>query len=567
MATHPDSPANPATEIVAVDMFCGAGGFSEALSQLCTERGWTLHEVAINHWHTAIQSHRQNHPDAAQYHAKVEGFDNPSALIDDVVDEDIDTIRDSDVSVDILVGGPECTHFSSARGGKPVNDQHRSSPWELLSWVSALNPSTFVVENVKEIMSWGPIVNGQPTRDGSIFETWVNILNDLGYSVNWTTLNAAQYGDPTSRERFFLVGSKTGQATFPEPTHSSTDPSLPDPRPAAEIIDWTDTGTSIWTRDLTEPRVHSPPKDTTLKRIAEGLRRHSHEALEPFATVLENLTRDSIKQLRQNRVVAPADAPTVAAATDTPFLVPTAPEPSQGVAPTVTQTPDHNSQARPEATVGEPVMLRQQDGAHPTAVHDTPVPTIATGGGHALVTPSLVMPKNYPKRGIHSNSLYDPTTQPFHTVTADPRAKLVSPQLAPLGQPLPTDTTAVQPFIDDYEGAAGHPNDPLKTVTSRGRFALCVPELYPHGLDIKYRMLHPRELKQAQGFPASYELAGAKTDKTEQIGNAVPVHLAKAICEHVLTATEPSLTTFGAGLTDDELPEIPSYDEVSSPEA
>lgn len=57
-------------------------------------------------------------------------------------------------------------------------------------------------------------------------------------------------------------------------------------------------------------------------------------------------------------------------------------------------------------------------------------------------------------------------------------------------------------------------------------------------------MLQPRELKQAQGFPEDYELVGSKRETTKQIGNAVPVNLAKALCTQLLTGDEPSLQTF-----------------------
>ncbi|WP_344222840.1 DNA cytosine methyltransferase, partial [Aeromicrobium tamlense] len=172
------------------------------------------------------------------------------------------------------------------------------------------------------------------------------------------------------------------------------------------------------------------------------------------------------------------------------------------------------------------------------------------------------------RRGLHSNPLYQPNEQPFHTVTSDPRAKLVTPSLLrwshggatlEVDEPMPTIATekggvfslsqpVVRPFIDDYEGPPKPVDEPLGTITSRDRFALCIPELWPWSLDIKYRMLQPDELKQAQGFPADYEIAGTKADRTEQIGNAVPVHLARALCKHVLTAQDPSLATYGAGI-------------------
>jgi len=585
-------------QIIAVDLFCGAGGFSEGLRQACRELGYDLKHAAINHWARAIETHERNHPDAHQYHSKVEQL-HPPEVIDALVDDDVEDVHAADVSVDLLVAGPECTHFSTARGGKPVNEQKRMSPWHVLDWLEKLDVDTFLIENVGEIQSWGPVEDGQPSRDGTVFDAWINALNQLGYSVEWTTLTAADYGDPTSRERFFLVGRQGGKATFPEPTHSDDDPELPDRRTAAEIIDWSDLGGSIWTRDLTHKRVHTPPKDTTMQRIAEGIRRHCDDRLEPFADALEELGRDEIRALREDRIVPARYADLVAGAVDEPFLV---------------QVPDA------DVTLATPSILRQQDGGPPWNPRNRPMPTIPTGGGHAISTPALVMPKNYPQRGIHSNGLYRPESQPFHTVTSDPRAKLVRPSLLrwshggatlDVNEPMPTiaterggvfslsspylcplyqeragqqprtrtlerplmtvpaskspaavTTPLVRPFIDDYEGPPQPVDASLGTVTKRDRFALCVPELWPWGLDIRYRMLQPSELKQAQGFPEDYDIAGTKADRTEQIGNAVPVNLAKNLCKHVLTAGDPSLASYGGGITGEAVGSVPDYEDV-----
>ncbi len=50
--------------ITAVDLFCGAGGFSEGLSQAADELGFELREAAVNHWDQAVETHEANHPDA-----------------------------------------------------------------------------------------------------------------------------------------------------------------------------------------------------------------------------------------------------------------------------------------------------------------------------------------------------------------------------------------------------------------------------------------------------------------------------------------------------------------------
>jgi DNA (cytosine-5)-methyltransferase 1 len=52
--------------------------------------------------------------------------------------------------------------------------------------------------------------------------------------------------------------------------------------------------------------------------------------------------------------------------------------------------------------------------------------------------------------------------------------------------------------------------------------------------DIRFRMLQPRELARAQGFPDHYQFSGTKAEVTKLIGNAVPVSLAEALCRELL---------------------------------
>lgn len=584
--TEPPNTTGTARHIVAIDLFCGAGGFSEGIKRACSSLGYGLQHGAVNHWDVAVQSHQANHPDAVQFHSRIEQL-HPPDVIDTVVDEDVRDVHADDVDIDLLTAGPECTHFSSARGGKPVCDQKRASPWAVLRYLEQLTPSSFIIENVPEFKSWGPIKDGQPTRDGTIFDAWINAANQLGYSTNWTTLNAADYGDPTSRDRFFIIGQRDTTATFPEPTHSDTDDTLPNRRTAADIIDWTDRGTSIWTRDLTEPRVHSPPKDTTLKRIATGIREHSPDWLSPISRAVETFTRDDIRTLRKSRVVAPQDVQTVAAAVDTPFLTPI-------YSPTDESTDTQPSPDPPGSSL-TPLLLRQQDGGSPVDITSQPLPTIPTAGAHALIIPSLIMPKNGPQGNIHSNSLYRPEAQPLHTLTSDPRAALLSTTLlspSPRHQPHspktplnPSDNTVSQrsptvpsnvtvsqtrpysnyltPSIDEFQISPMAVDQQLHTHSQNPRFALCIPELNGLAVDINYRMLKPTELKQAQGFPQSYTLTGTKTENIKSIGNAVPVSLATNLCKHVLSSTDPSLSSFGGGLNPDSNADIPSYEDVA----
>jgi DNA (cytosine-5)-methyltransferase 1 len=107
----------------------------------------------------------------------------------------------------------------------------------------------------------------------------------------------------------------------------------------------------------------------------------------------------------------------------------------------------------------------------------------------------------------------------------------------PVSAPAPTFATSgavslVEPFVVPYYGTS-RPTPvaaPLPTVTTRDRFGL----VEHAGLDIRFRMLQPHELAAAMGFPTGYRFAGNRADQVRQIGNAVCVGVADALCTAAL---------------------------------
>lgn len=100
------------------------------------------------------------------------------------------------------------------------------------------------------------LVTGRPikSRRGEHFRAWVAALEAVGFKVDWKVLTCADYGDPTTRRRFFLIGRSDGKRLrWPEPSHDrvgGTDllGSRQRWRGAREVIDWTMTGNSIFRR-------------------------------------------------------------------------------------------------------------------------------------------------------------------------------------------------------------------------------------------------------------------------------------------------------------------------------
>lgn len=485
--------------IVAVDLFCGAGGTSTGLALAAGAIGAEIDLIAVNHWNIAVETHAANHPRAEHHCATLEGLEPWDVL-------------GRGRRLDLLVASPECTHHSSARGGVPMSDQSRASAWHVVRWVEALKPSAVLIENVPEFETWGPLgVNGRPLKSkaGTTFRAWVDALRSLGYTVDRRILNAADYGDATTRRRLFVVAVRGRCAPpFPSPTHTKDvalrDLFTPAPlkpwRAAREIIDWTLPSRSIFGRER-------PLAESTMRRIEEGLRRFGGANAEPFLAMMTH-GRD------KGRVRD----------TDDPL-------------PTITCA------KRGEIALIEPMLLGQQSGGVARLTTE-PSPTVAGKGAIALA--EFIVGQGGPTGSGRPRDVDDP----LKTVLAENRHSLVQPfVLAPLGrgrgnapraidQPVPTITasrgggTVVEPVLVPYygNGRARPVSVPVGTLTTHDRFAL----VEGSRLDIMLRMLQPHELSAAMSFPADYKFAGNKGDVVRQIGNAVPVGVARSLARSII---------------------------------
>ena len=206
------------------DLFCGAGGSSTGAEKAIEEIGGKMELVAVNHWPIAVQTHQLNHPTAQHYLQDLDKAD-PEEIV-------------PNRCLDLLMASPECRFYSRARGGKPIHDQGRMNPWIVHRWLTSLNVRCLLVENVPEFTDWGPLLDDDrpdKTKKGIYFEEWVKSLWGLGYQAKWRMLNAANYGDATTRIRFFLQARNDGKPIrWPEATHSKT--GSPEPAPRASQV-------------------------------------------------------------------------------------------------------------------------------------------------------------------------------------------------------------------------------------------------------------------------------------------------------------------------------------------
>jgi DNA (cytosine-5)-methyltransferase 1 len=144
---------------------------------------------------------------------------------------------------------------------------------------------------------------------------------------------------------------------------------------------------------------------------------------------------------------------------------------------------------------------------------DTPLPTTTSRGTQNQLAAVNLIHMNHADGG----KTWSGADEPMRTVTAGgTHAALVASFLVryfgksvatPLSAPLPT--------------ACGEIKDGLVTVSIAGEPFVIV--------DIGMRMLKPRELARAQGFPDAYKLTGSATSQVERIGNSVCPHVAAAL--------------------------------------
>ena len=509
-----------------VDNFAGGGGASTGI-ELAIGRSV---DIAINHDPDAISMHKANHPKSKHY-------------CEDVWDVDpVEACGGNPVALAWF--SPDCKHFSRAKGGKPVDKNIRGLAWVAIKWAYFVRPKVIMLENVPEIMTWGPLgIDNKPIKDrkGETFRGFIMalssglsaehpafreackalnvseesdtakaLINGLGYNIEFRTLKSCDYGAPTTRERFYLIARSDGRAiVFPPATHGAKNSEavrqgkLKPYRTAAECIDWSIPAKSIFERK-------KPLAENTLRRIVKGIQKFVIENPEPF--IINYKFQNEPKGVRE------------------PLSTITAVNNHYVIAPTLIQY--HNETAAHE--------VRGQ-------TLDQLLMTLDTSNRYA-VSCAYIM-KNYAGGYKGSGSSAE---NPLGTVTAKDHNSLVTAHIMTLrnnmdgqkaDEPLTTVSCSgahhaeVQAFLVKYfsTGTAKSVDEPLDTVTTKDRFAVVTI----HGedyiiTDIKMRMLQPRELFNAQGFPDNYII------DTDADGKAYPKSKQVARCGNAVTPPVPA---------------------------
>lgn len=523
---------------IVVDNFAGGGGASTGI-EIAIGRSV---DIAINHDPAAIAMHRANHPATEHYTEDVWKVDPVEAC--------------AGRPVALAWFSPDCKHHSKAKGGKPVSKKIRGLAWVAVKWAKAVHPRVIMLENVEEFQDWGRLDEKNrpdPRYKGETFRRFVGQLEKLGYHVEYRLLRACDYGAPTIRKRFFLIARCDGRRiVWPEPTHAAPDSlevavGIKKPWvPVADVLDFSLPCPSIFasSKEIMEQygiRAVRPLSENTMRRIAKGIMKFVVNNPKPF-----------IVSIAQTGFAGDGRQYSVG-------------EPLRTVV------------SKAEHCVCVPVLMRNNENAVGSDARE-PIGTITTGGHHMLIAPSIIQYHSEQDDGVRGQTV----DKPIMTVDASNRYGMVSAFISKfygggntspasdVGDPLPTVTAIdhnavcaayVTQFNNHCDGQVV--DDPLNTMTAKsnhfGEVRAFLVKYYGSGdnavscekpaptitvkdrtglvtvrgqdykiVDIGLRMLTPRELFDAQGFPSDYiidvDADGKSYPKSEQVarcGNAV----------------------------------------------
>lgn len=374
---------------------------------------------------------------------------------------------------------PDCKHFSKAKGGKPVEKKIRGLAWVALRWAAKVKPRLIMLENVEEFVTWGPLAEGP---DGKMYPCPKRKGRDFNAFCN------------ALRKHGYAVEHRELRAS---------DYGTPTIRKRLFLIARRDGQPIVWP----EP-THGDPMGQTVKK----------RKLKPWRTAAEcidwSIPCPSI--FERNKPLADATCRRIAKGimryvinTATPFIVNTRNGERIGQAPRIRDIDQPfwtiTAQGSQHAIVA-PVLTEHANASTPRCM--------PAGEHHALV--SAFLARHYGDKGQRPGI---DMREPLTTITATDHHSLV--------------TSHIAKFRGENIGSGS--DEPLHTVTTKHRYGLA-GEQYSI-TDIGLRMLSPRELYRAQGFPDTYIIGdnheqGLELTKSAQVrmcGNSVCPPLAAAL--------------------------------------
>jgi len=188
LESHTKAKAKPERKVLAVDLFCGAGGLTHGLMKagIDVRLGVDI-DPACEYPYTANNN--------AKFFLK-----------------SVENLKASELephyrkkSFKLLAGCAPCQTFSTYNQKATETDKRW---WLLLQFsrlVDEISPELVTMENVPRLI------------EQNVFNEFLSNLKTCGYSVAYTVVNCAEYGVPQQRNRLVLLASKLGPISLLTP--------------------------------------------------------------------------------------------------------------------------------------------------------------------------------------------------------------------------------------------------------------------------------------------------------------------------------------------------------------
>lgn len=242
------------TKYTVLDLFCGAGAFSEGFRQ----EGFDI-VLGVDFNKDCCATFQHNHRESLVWNHDLASNERHMLT---------EALNMCGIEIDVVIGGPPCQGFSTAR---PIGKEERESDprnqlvYRFIDVIKDLKPRPRIIlmENVPGILS---------TRKGSVVREIYDRLEALGYVVRHKVLNSANYGAPQLRKRVFFIGRNDGIVPhFPQPTHIKTkDPTQRALFPITNgLMPYVTVGDVLLNRDLSDLPNHTFVKhcESLVKRM------------------------------------------------------------------------------------------------------------------------------------------------------------------------------------------------------------------------------------------------------------------------------------------------------------